>query len=262
MQRAEAGDRSLDLTIGDTKSADRIDMEAQILQVDHKRGVVEARLVFEPQGALVSKDGFLLAKDLTLLVNSETGGQDRKFEKGKPMSPQDVTLRMYNGEFADYPFDAFEAILQVIVTSGSSKDGDLEVEPVSLALTANVPGLKIGVGEETGQAPGAAAVHLNISRSPLSLAVAWGVILLYWLMTLAVVGVTYSIAVRGKELAPDLLAYVAGLLFAFVAFRTTMPGDPPVGALADFLAFFWAEAIVAISLVVLVITFIRRPSAA
>lgn len=261
LQRSESSDRTVDIVVGETDAPDRVDVEASIATVDHRKRDLEIRLVFRPRGSFVQEDGFLLARDLTLFVNSETGGQERKFEKGKPMSTQDVVIKMYGGEFTDYPLDSFVADLEVLLTS-VGEGGRLQPEPLGLSLAANVPGLRISVGEETGHAPGQVAIELGISRSLLTHIVAWGVIALYWLMTLAVLAVTWAIVVRGHELAADILAYIAGLLFAFVAFRTTMPGDPPIGSLSDFLAFFWCEALVALSLVALVVTYVRGPERA
>jgi hypothetical protein len=49
-----------------------------------------------------------------------------------------------------------------------------------------------------------------------------------------------------------------GLLFAFPAIRNALPGVPPVGVLNDYLAFLWAEGLVALSLVAMLVLFIRR----
>ena len=256
LQRSEAADRSVEIDVGDVRARDRIEVEAAVLHVDHKKGDVEIRLKFAPKGSLIGADGFLLAKQVTLFVNSEVGGHERRFEKGRPISPQDVVIKMYGGEFTDYPFDVFEATLELLLAADI--DGKMETEPLAVFVKANVPGLRIDVGEETRHAPGEADVHFVISRSPLSLIVVMGVVLLYLMMTIAVVVLTWATVVRGLALDADILAYIAGLLFAFVAFRTTLPGEPPVGAVVDFLAFFWAEAIVALCLGALVVTYVRR----
>lgn len=256
LQRSEAAHRSVEIDVGDVHNPDRIDVEATVQNIDHKKGDVEIRLKFAPKGKLIQENGILLAKDVTLFVNSETGGHERKFEKGKPMSPQDVVVKMYGGEFTDYPFDAFDATLEMLIAA--DVNGKIDTEPLAVSVSANLPGLRIDIGEETKHAPGEADVHFRISRSPLSLVVVWAVIALYWLMTLAVAALTWATVFRGLELDADILAYIAGLLFAFVAFRGTMPGDPPIGALADFIAFFWAEVTILTCLIALVVTYIRR----
>jgi hypothetical protein len=58
-----------------------------------------------------------------------------------------------------------------------------------------------------------------------------------------------------------MFSWLAALLFAMVPLRSAMPGAPPIGALSDVLAFFWAEMLIALSLVLIVFTWLRRPGA-
>jgi hypothetical protein len=37
------------------------------------------------------------------------------------------------------------------------------------------------------------------------------------------------------------------LLFAFAIVRNAQPGTPPIGTYSDFISFFWAEVIIALS---------------
>jgi hypothetical protein len=46
------------------------------------------------------------------------------------------------------------------------------------------------------------------------------------------------------------MAFYAALLFAFPAIRNAQPFTPPMGVLSDYLGFFWAESLVAISLII------------
>ncbi|MEU3748076.1 MULTISPECIES: DUF4436 family protein [Streptomyces] len=47
---------------------------------------------------------------------------------------------------------------------------------------------------------------------------------------------------------------MAATLFALAAFRNTAPGTPPIGCLMDYIAFLWAETVVAFCLVAVVVT--------
>ncbi|MEU8510855.1 DUF4436 family protein [Kitasatospora sp. NPDC048722] len=49
------------------------------------------------------------------------------------------------------------------------------------------------------------------------------------------------------------LGWMAATLFALAGFRNTAPGAPPIGCLLDHTAFLWAEAIVAFSVVYVVL---------
>ncbi|NUR27156.1 MAG: DUF4436 family protein [Catenulispora sp.] len=46
---------------------------------------------------------------------------------------------------------------------------------------------------------------------------------------------------------------MAASLFALAGYRGTAPGSPPVGCLLDYTVFLWAEALVAFSMVYVVV---------
>jgi hypothetical protein len=61
------------------------------------------------------------------------------------------------------------------------------------------------------------------------------------------------------------LGWMAATLFALVSLRNAAPGAPPIGSIMDYLAFFWAEGIIAVGLAVTAATGIRtelRPTPA
>ena len=60
---------------------------------------------------------------------------------------------------------------------------------------------------------------------------------------------------RRRKFETAAVAFLAALLFAFPTVRNNLPGNPPIGSLNDFLAFFWTEGIVALALVALLIAF-------
>jgi hypothetical protein len=81
-------------------------------------------------------------------------------------------------------------------------------------------------------------------------------------LALACAAVSVWVAVLGRRLEPQFFTWMAGTLFAIVGLRSVLPGNPPLGALPDFLVFIWAESIVALSLLCIVIVYLRRkPSA-
>lgn len=50
------------------------------------------------------------------------------------------------------------------------------------------------------------------------------------------------------------LGWMAATLFALIGMRNAAPGAPPIGSLIDYVAFFWAEGIIAACLVVTVVS--------
>ncbi|MFE5583208.1 DUF4436 family protein [Kitasatospora sp. NPDC056531] len=49
------------------------------------------------------------------------------------------------------------------------------------------------------------------------------------------------------------LSWMAATLFALVGMRNAAPGNPPIGSLLDYAAFFWAELLVAVGLTMVVV---------
>ena len=56
--------------------------------------------------------------------------------------------------------------------------------------------------------------------------------------------------------------WMAATLCALVSVRQAAPGSPPIGSLIDYAAFFWAEGIIAVSLVAAVFAGYRAESPA
>lgn len=62
----------------------------------------------------------------------------------------------------------------------------------------------------------------------------------------------------GEGLVWPGLAWMAATLFALAAFRNTAPGTPPIGCVLDWFAFLWAETIIALCLITVVITGVNK----
>lgn len=64
----------------------------------------------------------------------------------------------------------------------------------------------------------------------------------------------------GSTAPPEMgeMAFCAALLFAFPAIRNVQPFAPPMGVLSDYLGFFWAESLVAVTLLIKLNMWLRR----
>lgn len=61
---------------------------------------------------------------------------------------------------------------------------------------------------------------------------------------------------RELDLLPLSLSIT--LIFGLPALRNTQPGIPPLGAICDYVSFIWAENIVAVSVIVIMGTWLGR----
>lgn len=236
-------------------SGDFVTANARVLSVDPIKGEMAIRISFAPEGELA--DSGELKQDLSLYVNSATGGQNRAFQKGKDMSPVDVTIDM-DGVVTDYPFDKHEAFLELFLTQ-PVKDADPLSIPIVTNFVGSVPGLKIAAEVDKSSADNYNLININIERSQTILTLVIFAMALLWLITLTVVFVLLAVVLRGRKIEFAMFGFMAGFLFSFVAFRNAMPGVPPIGTLSDYLAFFWGYAIISLALIGLTVVWLVRP---
>jgi hypothetical protein len=99
---------------------------------------------------------------------------------------------------------------------------------------------------------------VRVRRAPATRFFAIFIMVLMWALALAAVAIALILTYLRHDIGPGVLGFLAALLFALPNIRGALPGAPPIGSLNDYLAFFWAEAIVAITLIVLAVIFLIR----
>jgi hypothetical protein len=271
--------------VEDTQNADKdyIDVAVKIIAVDPVKGDMTARIAFEPQGALL-KDEFSLAEDVTLIINSATGKQEHKFEKGKRMNPIDATVAL-DGQASDYPFDSHDAELMLLMTTPlkekpaeSHAQADEETaapkpkapasvfdsnDPVAMAVEfeGSIPGLKLAAEKDKENDVGYTRVDMKVSRSSTVIFFSVFVMILMLGLSSAVVFMMLRFWLGKRKIEVSAMSVYGAMLFAFPALRNSQPAVPPLGTYSDYVSFFWAEALVAISLVTIIwLWVIRRPA--
>jgi hypothetical protein len=261
----EGANRSAWLSAGadPDQTADRMDVLATVQSVDPIKGEAVVRLDFFPKGTLASADGWSATRDFTVYTNSSLK-PSIAYKKGQRINAVDVTFELYNGLYTDYPFDRHDSEIQIYIGSmGQPKsEGEQpqeEMLPVSVELFGMVHGFSLQGVVAAESAPDFADINLTIARSSSTIVWAVFVMALLWLMTLGVVGVTFYVVLFNRKLEFGSFAWMGAMLFAFVSFRSAAPGVPPIGSLIDFVAFFWAEFLVAASLIVMVTVYLIRP---
>jgi hypothetical protein len=256
--------RSSAFTSGDETAADQVAVDVSVLSIDPVKGELVARLNFDPKGAYLSSDGVDVGKDMILDVNGASGKVAVTYKKGERMSPVDVTVSLYNGNVMDYPFDNHNTDLSInLNTYSGGKDGaeiTYEAVPMTVNYFGAVSGFKIAANEDTESTDtGFIDIVMQVSRSTSVMIFAIFVMVLQWLLCLVALSVALSCIVWGRKIEVGMFGWMGALLFALIPLRNAMPGVPAIGTLSDFIAFFWAETIVALSLVAIVIAWVARP---
>jgi hypothetical protein len=240
----------------DTQKAgeNRIDVSARIVTADPVKGDVLVRLEFTPRGALASGEGGALARDLELYVASATGKNLHEFKKGKRMNPVEAIVEIYEGEPMDYPFDEHSAELSFAFQAA----GGNESVPAAVEMRGSVAGLRIDTEYAEENTPERAVIDVTIERASTARFFSIFIMIAMWALTFGVLCLVFRVFAGQRKIEISMFSFLGALLFAFPALRNSQPGTPPIGTLSDFLAFFWAEVIIALSLLSVVLRWIIR----
>ncbi|MFG2904274.1 DUF4436 family protein [Kitasatospora sp. NPDC048286] len=93
----------------------------------------------------------------------------------------------------------------------------------------------------------------RISRSRSTFILAWFMMAAMWALALSVLVAAWLIVRQRRGIVWPALGWMAATLFALVGMRNAAPGNPPIGSLLDYAAFFWAELLVAVGLTTVVV---------
>jgi hypothetical protein len=250
------GDNRAAFLEADTQKAgeNRIDVSGRIVTADPLKGDVMVRLEFTPHGSLASGEGGALARDLELYVASATGKNLHEFKKGKRMNPVEAVVEIYEGEPMDYPFDNHTAELSFAFQS----PGGNESVPVAVEMRGSVAGLRIDTEYAKENAPDHAVIDISIERAMTARFFSIFIMIAMWALTIGVIFLVFRVFAGHRKIEISMFSFLGALLFAFPALRNSQPGTPPIGTLSDFLAFFWAEVIIALSLLSVVLCWLIR----
>lgn len=265
-------------------AADHVEVIATAISADPVKKEMVVRIDLVPHGALTVDEGASPTEDLTLLVNSSTGKREHIFQKGKLITPVDVIVDLV-GQASDYPFDEHQGQLFLGVTTpvkkeqtpsspaspedeepakekkGESSLAESEGVPLIIDFAGSLQGLKMEATKnqrESGEF--FSTIDVSITRASTIKLFAVFIMIMFWSLSLAALVISLFFWL-GKRVDLNTLPFHVGLLFAFPAVRDSQPGAPPLGTYSDYLAFFWAEGIVAISLLVFItVLVLRRPA--
>jgi hypothetical protein len=247
-----------EFTSGNNEDPNFVQIDARLVSVDPIKGDLLTRLTFIPNGNLIGEDGVTLSRDIYLDLNSTTGKTEIIFKQGERMNPADVTIGLYDGYVMDYPFDSYSADLLVGLSAlADETEGEQQgyiAIPMAIDFFGALAGYKILAEQDTLNEIGYREIYVTISRSNSVLFFAIFNMAMQWLLALSALLAMYTWVIRGRKIEVTMFGWMGALLFALIPLRNAMPNVPPFGALADYLAFFWAEFLVVISLIISLVT--------
>jgi hypothetical protein len=281
----ESTRRSL-LLRDETDAADRVFISIVVTNANPSTQELTAQLAFRLAGN-IAKDDVTPAVDLKLLINNFRSQQEFDFPKDKRMNRIEAVFPL-NGDLNKYPFDRYDTTVWLLMTTPArdvqlqspklpesipalthqadelavSSTALMRNAPVALSvsISASIPGIKFkgDVSRRNTQEPTGIALHLARANSVISVSL----IVMVMMTALSMSVLAMAIRVRAGE-KPDLLPLSVSitLIFGLPALRNIQPGVPPVGAIVDYVAFIWAELIVATSAVIIMWTWLLRSRA-
>ncbi len=229
---------------------------ATVTAVDAENGELRFRIDPEPGAGLV--EGGVAAADLTVRTTALTGPALQVYPAGSVVSPYEITVPMSGGNVSRYPFDEYEA---TVLLAGSS-DGEpvpLRLVVSSVSLDHRIAPLDQAVIAGAGELAG---VTLQVDRSGSTLVYAVGVMAVMWLFAIAGVLVSWSTVIWRVDPPMWVYGFFVGVLFALPPLRDSMPGDPPAGTVVDVVAFYWSVATIAVTLLLLLSSWLREARSA
>ena len=237
----ERSTQSQGAAVGDADSPNRLELYVTAQQVNAAQQRLQLRVELIPHGTLAAAGLDVPAKYLSLYTSSPTRAQI-DFPAGRPAPAQDLDLSMYDGTVSDYPFDGYDAQL------GFAASMDGQSVPISMTFGDIDPFFHIAT---TGGDYRNDAVELtvHVSRAQGTKFLAGFMMVVMWALALSVLGGAWILVSRKRGLVWPALGWMAATLFALAGLRNTAPGSPPIGCVLDYAAFFWAELLTAVGVV-------------
>jgi len=223
----------------------RIDVTASIQRVDAAGRELTLRVLVVPRGAYADPQGLSPAGDLVIQTSSAVRA-DLNYAAHARISTTDVAVALSGGAITDYPFDAYDTEIDFTAS--------FEGRQVPVNTTLSNSDVLFSTKVDAESANGTAIYTVEVARSDSVLTFAVFMMAAMWALAIAVaIGARFLVRHR-KGLTWPALGWMAASLFALAAFRNTAPGNPPIGSILDYAAFLWAEAIIAVCVIVTVLS--------
>ncbi|CQD11533.1 transmembrane protein [Mycobacterium lentiflavum] len=237
---------------GDPNLSDGIRIHADIQKISPTDDQLVVGLQFEPRGRF-AQDGVFLAKNVRVVAVGGAGLVDESFAAGGLMTSQTLPVALETGDISQYPFDRYTSLfsVRILTTDGAPV-------PTVLLAGGSVHGYSIGIGNPPREPNEGNDLTISVGRAPSTWIFAVFIILLMWTLTILAMLLVANQIRSNRPIDGTLISFLGVLLFSFSAVRNSMPNAPAVGALTDYLSFFWCELILGLCVVAMLIVRIRR----
>jgi hypothetical protein len=240
---------------GETPPSGGVLLQLTVTNVNAVSGEMQTRIRVVPDSSLLVPGGGLKS-ELTLVSNDIQGKSVVVMPANQAPGPTAIVTAVSSGSVSRYPFDRYEAGLQLIVSQ--QVNGKRQEVPTTVSIEGGVSDMAISADLEPDQESLLGRVAtMQIRRSAPTLVFTSWMMILWWALSVSAVFMVWSVAIWRSTVPPWAYGFFVGVLFALTPLRGALPGSPPYGVLVDYVSFYWAIAIVGIGLMMLVAFFIR-----
>ncbi|MDI3403851.1 DUF4436 family protein [Streptomyces cavernicola] len=236
--------RQTPVHVGAAHSEDRLDVEVTVQRTNPGDRRMTLQLHAVPHGKYANPVGDA-DTDMTVYTN-DPDHDELKFDKQSPVWRREFQLTLSEGTPSDYPFDRYGTRLALTASTNGS-----DTVPIALTYRDQDPNFAIEA-KATEYADAVVGIAGTVKRSRSTFIMASFMIAAMWSIALAVAVACWLVVGQRRGLVWPALGWMAASLFALVGLRNAAPGSPPNGCLLDYAAFYWAEALIALSLTRLV----------
>jgi hypothetical protein len=250
--------------LGATDNPDHMTLTVLIQKIDPSTARISAQLELRGAGSLVDARTHNLKEDATLVSNAVTNPTVVSKANERPEFVS-VQFALRDGVITDYPFDRYTANFYFRVVVGDAPNQ--RVVPVRVVFNNIDAFFKLDPKQEksirTHEDGGAiktitppqsvVAATATVQRSMSTMTFAVFIMVFMWCLIVAALIAAWYVGSGKLGLFWSALGFLGTLLFALIPLRNAVPGDPPIGSLIDFGAFFIAEGVVSISMIVTVL---------
>jgi hypothetical protein len=233
-----------------------VGIEARLIKVDTTSESATVRIEPVPLGSFrVGPTAPILTRDVVLYTGTLNGELAHSYRAGGFMDPFEATVPL-DGDTSTYPFHHLNVEIAALASTGGGVAAGKQIQ-VRLHFTSRIAGYRISPSSAVRQGE-SVNLYLRVDPSWPTVAFVVFIMVVMWALALGAVAVAVNLVTRRRRFEGSFATLLAALLFAFPTVRNTLPGIPPVGVLFDYAAFFWAEALVALSLISLIVGWTAR----
>lgn len=252
VQFADPGKPKVESFALDGDSENALMLTVQVARIDLVQEMVRLRVMPSVKGKLSGVSARQPSRDIELTLDAVGAPRTISFKRRRFMRPFALDVPLTDGRLVMFPMDQYEGAIHAEASAAATTGTEAERIPVVVELNPVGHAMQITPQLSRRSESGDSVLRLSLKRLLPVVVFIWFMAFVSAMLSLTVVLVVVSVLTGRRKPELAMLGWMTALLFALPAVRNSLPGAPPLGAVIDYGSFFWAEALVGVSLMILV----------